>query len=152
MAMLPSRREWRGPLSSFRREVDRLFDNFFGSDWGLLPAESSETGRFPVLDMTETEDAVKVTAEVPGMKAEEIDISVSGDTLAIKGEKKEEKEEKKGAVHRVERRYGRFERSVRLPAECDVDKATASYKDGLLTIELPKKEEAKAKSTKIEVK
>ena len=154
MALLPSRRarERTHPIASFRDEVDRLFDSFFGPGWGLRTADWRDLGQFPALDVSETEDAVQVKAEVPGMSAEDIDISVTGDTLTLRGEKKEETEEKGKTAHRIERRCGSFERTVQLPCATDVAKAKASYRDGLLTIDLPKREEEKQKVRKIEVK
>ena len=152
MSLLPSRRERRSyPVASFRDEMDRLFDGFFGPGWGLMSADLGDLGRFPAVDVHETDDAVQVKAEVPGMEAKDIDISIVGDRLTIKGEKKEEKEEKDKTTHRIERHYGRFERTVTLPCLTEVDKATAACKDGVLTIDLPKKEEARQKKLKIDV-
>jgi len=154
MALLPSRRgrEQGFPIASFRDEMDRLFDSFFGPGWGLRTFDWRDLGHFPALDVSETDDAVQVKAEVPGLSADDLDISVSGDTLTIRGEKKEEKEEKGKTLHRVERRYGTFERIVDLPCAIDSAKAKATYRDGVLTIELPKREEEKQKVRKIEVK
>jgi len=153
MALLPKRRDsfafpaWR----ELRREMEGMFDEFFGR----FPTLAEEFGlgvTFPPIDIKETDTAVEVAAEVPGMRPEDLDVSVVGDVLTIKGEKKEEKEEKQKSMYRVERRYGRFERSVQLPAEVNVDKASAQYKDGVLTISLPKKEPSQSKVRKIEIK
>jgi HSP20 family protein len=154
VALVPKRREREGilsPLLELRHEMDDLFSDFFGrfpafrGEFGLAPS-------FPTMDIKETDTAVEVVAEVPGVRGEDLDLSVVGDTLTIKGEKKEEKEEKGKSMYRVERRYGRFERSVALPAEVNVDKAEAHYKDGILKISLPKKEPSAVKVRQIPVK
>jgi HSP20 family protein len=152
MATLPEKREATHPVASFRHEMSRLIDDFFGPDWGLMPVSWGDLGRFPSLDVSETDKSITVIAEVPGVKAGDIDISVQGDMLTVKGEKKEQRDEKKGAVHRVERRYGRFERTVQLPCEAEASKASATFKDGLLTIELPKRPGSQPKRLQIEVK
>jgi HSP20 family protein len=132
-------------LVGFRGEVDRLFEDF----WGCWP-EPTEREWVPALDVSETEDKVLVKVELPGIDPKDIDVSVQADLLTIKGERKQEKEEKGESYHRVERTYGTFTRTLRLPAETEPEKVTAGYKDGVLTLGIPKKEEAKAK--KIEVK
>ena len=141
---------WRpfGELSSLRREMDRLWENFFverplGKIW--------EREWAPSLDMSETKDNFVVKAEVPGIDAKHIDISLTGDVLTIRGEKRQEKEEKEEDYHLVERTYGSFSRSVRLPAEVESNKIKASYKNGILAITLPNSEKAKAKEVKIKV-
>jgi HSP20 family protein len=92
---------------------------------------------------------VVIKAEVPGMEAKDIDISLAGDVLTIKGEKKSEREEKKENYHLVERTYGSFSRSLKLPSAVDADKIEASYKQGVLTVSCPKKEEVKPKAIEI---
>jgi HSP20 family protein len=141
---------WRpfGELSSLRREMDRLWENFFGErPLGRI----WEREWAPSLDMSETKDNYVVKAEVPGIDAKHIDISLTGDILSIRGEKKQEKEEKEEDYHLVERNYGSFSRSVRIPAEVESNKIKASYKNGILTITLPKSEKVKAKEVKIKV-
>jgi len=141
---------WRpfGELSSLRREMDRLWENFFGErPLGRI----WEREWAPSLDMSETKDNYVVKAEVPGIDAKHIDISLTGDVLSIRGEKKQEKEEKEEDFHLVERNYGSFSRSVRIPAEVESNKIKASYKNGILTITLPKSEKVKAKEVKIKV-
>ncbi len=101
--------------------------------------------------MSETKDNYVVKAEVPGIDAKHIDISLTGDVLTIKGEKRQEKEEKEEDYHLVERSYGSFSRSVRIPAEVESNKIKASYKNGILAITLPKSEKVKAKEVKIKV-
>jgi len=143
---------WR-PLSeeleSFRREINRLFEDFFGRgpETRIRPAEAWT----PCVDVAETEDSFIVTAEVPGMSKDDIKISLSGNVLTLRGEKKEEKEEKERNYHRVERRFGSFTRSFTLPADIDASKVKAAYKDGVLKITLPKKEEVKPKEIAVTV-
>jgi HSP20 family protein len=105
----------------------------------------------PSLDVSETKNNIVVKAEAPGVDPKDIDISLMGDVLTIKGEKRQEKEEKDQNYHRVERSYGVFTRSVRLPQEVQSDKIEASYKNGILKITPPKSEEAKKKEIKIKV-
>lgn len=104
----------------------------------------------PSLDVSETDTAVEVKLDLPGMKAEEIEIQLNGNLLTISGERKEEEEEKGKTYHRVERRVGRFSRSLTLPCPVEEDEVAASYQEGVLNITLPKTEEAKTK--KINVK
>ena len=141
-----------GPFREFekmRRDMDRLWDSFFE---GGLRRRTGEMGEWlPSLDVSETKTELVVKAEVPGMEAKDIDISLSDGVLTIKGEKKQEKEEKEANYHLVERSYGSFLRSVNLPREVQGDKISASYKDGVLRITLPKSEEAKKKEIKIKV-
>jgi HSP20 family protein len=141
---------WRpfGELSSLRREMDRLWENFFGE---RPLGRMWEREWAPSLDMSETKDNYVVKAEVPGIDAKHIDISLTGDVLTIKGEKMQEKEEKEEDYHLVERSYGSFSRSVRIPAEVESNKIKASYKNGILAITLPKSEKVKAKEVKIKV-
>jgi HSP20 family protein len=104
----------------------------------------------PRLDMSETKDTLTIKAEIPGLEAKHLDVSVSGDTLTIKGEQKREQEEKNEQRHVVERTYGTFVRLVRLPAPVAQDKIKASGKNGVLTIRLPKTEEAKQKAIPVD--
>jgi len=132
-----------------RRDMDRLWDSFLE---GGLRRRTEEGGEWlPSLDVSETKNELVVKAEVPGMDAKDIDISLSDGMLTIKGEKKQEKEEKEADYHLVERSYGAFVRSVQLPKEVKADKINASYKDGVLKITLPKSEEVKKKEIKIKV-
>jgi HSP20 family protein len=135
-------------LSTFRREMDRLWDSFFGE---RPLARIWEREWTPSLDVSETKDNFVVKAEVPGIDAKDINISLTGDVLTVKGEKKQEREEKEEDYHLVERSYGAFSRSVRLLAEVESGKIEASYKNGILKITLPKSEKVKAKEVKIKV-
>lgn len=131
-----------------RRNMDRFWDSFF--ERGVRRTE--EEGEWlPSLDVAETKDEIVVKAEVPGMEPKDIDISLSDGLLTIKGEKKQEREEKEEDYHLVERSYGTFTRSIRLPKEVRRDKISASYKNGVLKVTLPKSEEAKQKEIKIKV-
>jgi len=131
-----------------RREMDRLWDSFLESG---LRKRGEEGEWLPSLDVAETKNELVVKAEVPGMDPKDIDISLSDGVLTIKGEKRQEKEEKEADYHVVERSYGSFLRSVQLPKEVQSDKISASYKNGILKITLPKSEEAKKKEIKIKV-
>ena len=133
-------------VTTFKGEFDRLFEDF----WGRLPEWRPEREWLPALDVSETKDKVLVKVELPGIDPKDIEVSVQGDVLTIKGERKQEKEDKEEDYHRIERIYGSFCRTLRLPTIAETAKVTATYKDGVLKLEVPKKEEAKAK--KIEVK
>ncbi len=131
-----------------RREMDRLWDSFLE---GGLRKRGEESEWLPSLDVAETKNELVVKAEVPGMDPKDIDISLSDGVLTIKGEKRQEKEEKEADYHVIERSYGSFLRSVQLPKEVQSDKISASYRNGILRITLPKSEEAKKKEVKIKV-
>lgn len=132
-----------------RREMDRLWDSFFE---GGVRRRTEEAGEwFPALDVAETKNEIVLKAEIPGLDPKDIDISLGEGILTIKGEKKQEKEEKEENYHLIERSYGSFCRSVRLPKEVKHDKVNASFKNGVLKIVLPKSEEAKKKEVKIKV-
>ncbi|HYA90528.1 MAG TPA: Hsp20/alpha crystallin family protein [Thermodesulfobacteriota bacterium] len=129
------------------RDFDQLWDSFFGGG----SKGRAEGEWLPSLDLAETDNELVVKAELPGMDSKDIDISLSDGMLTIKGEKKQEKEEKKSDYHFIERSYGAFTRSIRLPKQVQREKISASYKNGLLRITLPKSEEAKKKEVKIKV-
>jgi HSP20 family protein len=134
-------------MMSLREAMDRLFEESFVHPRGMLaPVEGAAT---LALDVFESDDDVTVRASIPGVNPDDIDISVTGDVLTIKGETSEEREEKQGNYHLRERRYGAFQRSVNLPAPVNTDKAEAEFKNGVLTLTLPKVEEVKPKSIKI---
>jgi HSP20 family protein len=133
-------------LPSLREELSRLFDFALPTrDSGLF------SGWTPALDVYDEKDNFVVKAELPGLKKEDIDINVHNGVLTISGERRQETEKKEGQTFRSERYFGRFQRSVTLPAAVDVSKVKASYKDGVLTIDLPKAEEAKPKQIAISV-
>ena len=132
-----------------RKEMDRLWDSFFEGGHRKRGEEAGEW--FPALDVSETKNDIVVKTEVPGLDPKDIDISLSEGVLTIKGEKKQEKEEKEENYHLIERSFGSFSRSIRLPRDVQGDKISASYKNGLLKVTLPKSEEAKKKEIKIKV-
>jgi HSP20 family protein len=129
---------WSG---DFRREMERFFDRFVEPRWE--PFETVAGDWAPKLDVKETKDAMVVTAEMPGVDPKEIEITLMGDLLTLKGEREKETEEKEERYHRVERTYGTFLRSVRLPLAVDGSKVTATFKNGVLVVTLPKSPAAK---------
>ena len=132
-------------LSNLRREMEDFWGNLAG-EREFLPMRGEW---IPAVDVSETKDALVVKAEIPGMESKDIDISLSGDLLTIKGEKKQKTEEKKENYHRIETHYGAFSRTIRVPVSVDSNKIEASYDKGILKITLPKKEEIKAKQIEI---
>jgi HSP20 family protein len=136
-------------MERMRREMGRLWDSFFEERPRRKVEEVGEW--FPSLDVSETKNDLVVKAELPVLDPKDIDISLSDCVLTIKGEKKQGKEEKEENYHLIERSYGSFTRSVRLPGDVQSDKITASYKNGVLKVTLPKSEEAKKKEVKIKV-
>ena len=151
--------EWR-PFESLRREVEHLFDDFQLGAWRspfgrtlFEPFRRGEMGwKTPAVDVVEKEKAYEITAELPGMDESNIDVKFSDGTLTIKGEKREEKEEKKKDFYLSERRYGSFQRSFSVPDGVDADKIEAGFKNGVLTVTLPKTPEAQKSEKKIAIK
>jgi HSP20 family protein len=147
MNLIQWRRREPTPMSTLRDEMDRLF----GRLWTGAPFDGGELGAWaPALNVSETEDEIRVEAELPGIKPEEVDVNVHGDVLTITGERKAEQEDKGRSYHRIERRYGQFVRSLQLPAEVDAGKVSAVYEKGMLIVTLPKS--AQSKPRKIEIK
>jgi HSP20 family protein len=149
------RRQEADPLLDIRSQMNRLFDEFFDQPFGLNSFfdDNGFTGDFsPQLDISETEKEIAISAELPGLKPEDINITLDHDILKISGEKKAEKEEKGKRFYRVERSYGSFHRSIPLPGEVDDDKIDAVFKRGVLKIRLPKTKEAQEKSKRITIK
>ena len=136
-------------FDSMRREMDRLWDSLYEGTVEGRPREDSVW--LPSVDVSETKSDIVVKAELPGMDPKDIDVSLSDGHLMIKGQKKHEKEEKDEDYHFVERSYGSFVRAVHLPKQVKNEKISASYKNGVLKIVLPKSEEAKTKEVKIKV-
>lgn len=138
-----------GELSSFRSEMDRLWNRFFGE----TPLGRTITEEWlPSVDFTETKDNLLIKAELPGLEAKDVNVSVSGDILTIKGEKKKEEEEKDEYYYHCERYCGSFQRSFRLPVDVQADKVEATFDKGVLKVTLPKAEEAKKKEIEVKVK
>lgn len=149
------------PLSTLRREFDRLFDDFSAVSGqrpgGMLSAEPFWGGEFglaqaPAVDIVEHDKSYQVTAELPGMEEKDIDVKFADGVLTIKGEKKEESEEKQKDYYRSERRFGAFQRSFRVPDGIEPDKIEATVKNGVLTVLLPKSDDAQKREKKIEIK
>jgi len=133
-------------LMTTQREFDRLFREAFSPE-----GEVSTRTWAPPVDIYENGDSLVLKAEVPGINPDDVEIRVEDNTLYLKGERKFEKEVKEQNFHRVERSYGTFTRTFSLPNSVDADKVSANYKDGVLTLTMPKKEEAKPKTIKINV-
>jgi HSP20 family protein len=154
--------EWR-PLANLRREIDRLFEDF---GWGITRRPSGRTlfdvepfwrgefafGKAPACDIAEKEKEYEITAELPGLDESNIDVKFADGLLTIRGEKREEKEEKKKDYYLSERRFGSFHRSFMVPEAVDADKIAATFKNGVLTVSLPKSPEAQKKEKKIAIK
>lgn len=130
---------WTG-MANFKQELDRFFGPFGELKLDEFPALGDWA---PSMDVSETKEALVIKAEVPGLEPADIQISLQEQYLTIKGEKRLEKDEKDERYHRVERTYGSFARSVRLPVGVDSSKVTAAFKNGLLTVTLPKTPAAK---------
>ena len=137
-----------GRLTNLRDEIDRLFEAPLAE---LARTSQLLSGWTPALDVYEDKDNVYVRAELPGMRKEEIEVSLHNGSLSISGERKSEDKFKDAEVYRGERFFGRFQRSVTLPTPVAVDKIKAQYKDGILTVTLPKTEEAKPKHIDVSV-
>ena len=146
MALVPYSRRNRGSLASLHSEMDDLFDSFFKG----LDRPYSGYKTWPAIDIADEEDQIVVRAEVPGCNAEDIDISVYGNTLTISGEKKLKEEKKEKGYYYTESSFGSFRRELTLPSDVDAEKVNAACKDGVLSITLPKA--AKAKAIKVKVK
>lgn len=154
----------RNPFDMFRREVDRLFDDWSTGSWDWpfgrraragTPATAQESFlRFnvPAVDVVEKDKAYEITAELPGIDEKNVEVSLVDDVLTIRGEKSEEKEQKEKDYHLSERRYGSFQRSFRLPDGIDAGKIDASFKNGVLSITVPKSEESQRRQRKIEIR
>jgi HSP20 family protein len=146
---------WRGSalpsawdeVITARREFDRLFDRVFGS----TPAAGALWS--PPVDVRETEDEVQVSVELPGLRPDDVSVTVENGVLAISGEKRQEMQEGKedGNYHLIERRYGRFERQFTLPRAINADQVRARFEHGVLTVHLPKAAEAKPRKVKVDI-
>ncbi|HKQ48636.1 MAG TPA: Hsp20/alpha crystallin family protein [Phycisphaerae bacterium] len=134
-------------LTRFRDEMDHLFERFFGDTWplGAMEGLTGRSGMGPRIDLAETENDITLKADLPGVDPKEVDVQVVGNMLTIRGEKKLEKEDKKRDYHFVERQYGSFQRSLQLPTTVDPNKVDALFKDGVLTVTIAKRPEARPK-------
>ncbi len=135
-------------FSDIQAEMNRLFDSAFGH-----PAAVSTGERIwaPLCDMWETKEDVVLAFEVPGVTEKDFNVSITGDLLTVKGERRLQAELNEQSAHRLERAYGKFERAVQLPMPVQPDKVRASYRDGVLTITLPKVEEIKPREIKVDI-
>jgi HSP20 family protein len=137
-------------LNAFQQEIDRLFG---GSHKDGGAEDNGEVSTYlPAVDIVEHDDEFVVKADLPGVVKDDVKITVTNDILTIRGEKKQVKDEKKANEHRIERVYGTFQRSFSLPKSVSSDKIEATFTDGVLTVKLPKMEEAKPKQVEIKVK
>jgi HSP20 family protein len=134
-------------MVTLREAMDRLFDDAFTHPFGR-----ADGLHLPAIDLYQTADDVVVKATIPGIKAEDVQISVTGDLLTIKGEFKERAETNEKTYHLRRQRYGAFERTLSLPARVVADKAKADFEDGILTISLPKAEDVKPKTISVKAK
>ena len=136
-------------LFSLRRDFDRLFEDLWSNDEGAT--NGRETTWRPSVDIRETDQEFLIHADLPGIRQEDLEITVTDGRLTIKGQRHQEKESKEGGLHRVERAYGTFTRTFDLPAAVDTGAVAAAYRDGVLTVTVPKAEEAKPKQIEVKV-
>ena len=137
------------PVTTLQRDINRMFDDF----WGRFDRPFGGAGLFgPSTDISETDKAVEVSVELPGLDEKDVEVTLTGDALTIRGEKKAEREDEAKGHYLSERTYGSFYRSVPLPPGVDTEKAEAEFKRGVLTVSLPRTEEAQAQVKKIDVK
>ena len=149
---------WRpfADMTRWEREMERMFGDFFGRSLRPFWDERRWPGRdveisAPAVDLYEEKDEIVAKAELPGMSKDDIEVNIDDHQLTIKGEKKKEEEVKEKSYYRSERSYGSFARILDLPSEVQVEKARASFKNGVLEIHLPKTEQAKKKEIKVKV-
>ena len=148
--LMPWRKGATGDLTGFKKEMDSLFNRFFDMDFPMS-REFFKEGRWaPRIDVSDSEKQITVKAEIPGCDAGDIDVSLDGRVLTIKGEKKQKKEEKETNYLRVERAHGMFSRTIELPADVDQEAVEATYKKGVLRVILNKTTPSESK--KIEIK
>ena len=150
---LPATREdFFDPFVTFRREMDRMFDDFFGNGAGALRPYQVTQGLSPAIDIDDTDKEMVVKAELPGVTEKDVEVNLAGDVLTIKGEKKAEQEEKNGDSYYMERRFGSFARSIRLPFAVKDQDVEAKFSNGVLTVRLPKPADMQKLVRRIEVK
>lgn len=148
--LMPWRKREPNDLVALRRDFDDLANRFFDRDFRTPANVVGADNWFPSVDISEGKKDITVKAEIPGVDAKDIDVTISGKLMTIKGEKKQEKEEKEENYHRMERSYGYFSRTIELPCEVDAERVDASYKKGVLKVELKKTRESE--SRRIEIK
>lgn len=143
----------RDPFASFRREMDRLFDDFLApvAGEGRSFAGGESPTLWPQLDVSETDQVYTVTADLPGLSEDDIELNLADNTLTISGEKRSERNEDEGGRRYTERSFGRFQRTIPFPQEIDADQVKASCSNGVVTITLPKNAQARDKARRIEI-
>jgi HSP20 family protein len=151
---VPVQQKPSSPLVALQNEVNRVFNSFFGeSSWPRWwHGVESAFGATPALDVCENSKSFTISAEIPGMDAKDVQVTVADGYLTVQGEKKEETKEEKEGYFRQERSYGSFQRMVQLPNAADMDKAEARIEKGVLTVTVPKKPESQTKERRIDVK
>jgi HSP20 family protein len=135
-------------LGDIQSEMNRLFDNAVGRPTAMAVAERMW---LPTVDVRETKDDIVLCFDIPGVNEKDVHLSITGDLLAVKGERRFQREGSADSYHRVERVFGKFERSVQLPIAIQTDKVRATYRDGVLEVTLPKAEEVKPREIKIDL-
>lgn len=147
------------PFTALQQDMNRLFDNAFTGSFGVPSAFGQQPGgqwpMLPAMEVKETDKALELTAELPGVAEKDIDVALANGMLTIRAEKHQDKDEtsgKDGAYHVTERSYGAFARSMQVPFDVDADKVTATFKDGVLKLVLPKPLEVEQKTQKIAIK
>lgn len=142
------------PFSSLQDEINRVFSNFFSGfgESSSLPSLMTSQNLIPAVDIVETDESFRIEAELPGMKQEEVEVTINDSYLTIKGEKEASKEDKDKNYLRRERYYGSYQRTIALPETVNADKAKATFKKGVLWVEIPKKAEAVKPSRKLDIK
>lgn len=144
------------PIVTFQDEVNKLFSDFFGEmsfpSWGRISTAEASFAINPAMDVSENDKEFKISAELPGMDVKDVQIQASDGYVTIKGEKKAEKKEEREGYFRQERSYGSFQRVVALPDTTNLDKAEANFKNGVLTLSIPKKAGSQSKERTIEIK
>jgi HSP20 family protein len=142
--------ERQDSVRDIQGEMNRLFDTFFGRPLATARA-TGNTVWTPVVDVYETKDDFVLTFELPGVREKEVSLSITGDFLTVRGERQFSQQRKDDTYHHMERAYGKFERTVQLPLPVQAGRVTASYRDGLLEVKLPKADEIKPKEIKIDI-
>ncbi|MBP7276049.1 MAG: Hsp20/alpha crystallin family protein [Kiritimatiellae bacterium] len=156
-SVAPRRAEDTHPFAQLHHQMNDLIERFF-QDWEApfdVPAPAPGAGMMgfnsPAVDVTETDDELQVTADLPGLSEKDVEVSLDEQSLVLRGEKRVDREEKKRNWHISERSYGSFQRAIPLPSGLDTARIKASFKNGVLTVRLPKTQEAKARRRTIEI-
>jgi len=147
--ILPWQRKKESDVNILQRKIDNIYDEFFGPNFLPSTYLFGDRNWDPKLDISEGKKDITIKVEIPGIEAKDLDISIDGRLLTIRGEKKQEQKEKEETYYRVERSYGYFKRTIELPAEVHANKVDASYKRGVLKMKLRKLKESKTKRIKV---